>query len=194
MDTSGSSTSRSLVARLKSRDEHAWERLVALYGPLIYHWCRKCGLSPEDSADTTQDTFGRVSSSIASFRRQREGDTFRGWLWTITRNLVRDHTRSDQGVHAAGGTEMQQALSSLVDDDLPPDENSPNSPMADVVQRAMDAVRNDFNDQTWQAFQLTVFQNHNATQAAEKIGMTPAAVRKAKSRVLQRLREELGDL
>jgi hypothetical protein len=33
----------------------------------------------------------------------------------------------------------------------------------------------------------------DAAHAAEELGMTPGAVRVAKSRVLHRLREELGD-
>src|SRR5262249_61127710 len=34
------STSRSLLERVRADDPAAWERLVGLYSPLVYHWCR----------------------------------------------------------------------------------------------------------------------------------------------------------
>ena len=56
----------------------------------MYHWCRRCALTPEDTADVFQEVFRAVALHIADFRRDREGDTFRGWLRTITRNKVAD--------------------------------------------------------------------------------------------------------
>src|SRR5436309_2947113 len=50
-------TSLSLLARARTREAAAWERLVDLYAPLVYHWCRRCGLSAEDSADVFQEVF-----------------------------------------------------------------------------------------------------------------------------------------
>src|SRR5262249_36516259 len=45
---SASSTSANLLARAVARDPRAWERLVALYAPLILGWCRRWGLRLED--------------------------------------------------------------------------------------------------------------------------------------------------
>ncbi|HCO22386.1 MAG TPA: hypothetical protein DIT97_04730 [Gimesia maris] len=47
---------------------------------------------------------------------------------------------------------------------------------------------------TWQAFLRTTVGGESSTDVAESLGLTPAAVRKAKSRTLQRLRKQLGDL
>src|SRR5438094_6344454 len=76
-DGGGAPTSLSLLARVKARQEAAWERLVALYGPLVYSWCLRAGLQPADAADVGQDVFTAVLRNIASFRRDRPGDTFR---------------------------------------------------------------------------------------------------------------------
>ena len=66
-------------------------------------------------------------------------------------------------------------------------------PLVGLLHRAMKAIRDEFEQRTWQAFWLTAAQGHAAPEAADRLGMTPAAVRKAKSRVLRRLRDELGD-
>ena len=44
-------TSLGLLARARANDAAAWGRLVALYAPLVFHWCRRWGLQEEDAAD-----------------------------------------------------------------------------------------------------------------------------------------------
>src|SRR5262245_32429982 len=91
--SSSTGTARSLLERARDRDPAAWERMVTLYAPLVFHWCRAWGLRDQDAADVFQDVFQAVAAHIAEFRRDRSGDTFRGWLRTITRNKVNDHFR-----------------------------------------------------------------------------------------------------
>src|SRR4051794_38956050 len=79
-------TSPSLLLRVQGNQAAAWERLVELYAPLVYHWCRRARLGEEDTADVFQEVFRAVARTIGAFRRDRAGDTFRGWLRTITRN------------------------------------------------------------------------------------------------------------
>src|SRR3954451_16054692 len=87
------SISNSLLEGVKSRDARAWQRLVDLYGPLVYHWCCRPGLRREDRADIFQEVFRTLAEKIDIFCRDRPGGTFRGWLRTITRNKIADHFR-----------------------------------------------------------------------------------------------------
>ena len=103
-----------LLERVKADDAAAWDRLVDLYAPLVYRWCRRCDLPEQDTADVFQDVFQAVATHIAGFRKEKEGDTFRGWLRTITRNKVRDHFRKlGREPAGEGGTEAQIRLSEL---------------------------------------------------------------------------------
>src|ERR1022692_3821863 len=97
MHGQSTSTSTSLLQRLKARDEHGWQRLLTLYGPTVYGWCRHAGLSAEGAGDVGQLVFEAGARSIADFRRERPGDSFRGWVWTITRNKIRDLCRRNAG-------------------------------------------------------------------------------------------------
>jgi RNA polymerase sigma-70 factor (ECF subfamily) len=113
------STSSSLLARVKANDTQAWQRLSDLYGPLVYHWCRRSGLHAEDAADVVQEVFRSVAASIPQFQKECEGDTFRGWLWTVTRNRVRDHVRASRNKpQAAGGTDAYTRLAWISTDPL----------------------------------------------------------------------------
>ena len=53
-------------------------------------------------------------------------------------------------------------------------------------------ARTEFRENTWKSFQRTAIDGLNATEVAEELGMSPSAVRKARSRVTQRLEEALG--
>jgi len=60
--------------------------------------------------------------------------------------------------------------------------------------RALELIRAEFEDRTWQAFWRVTVDGQPTKDVAQELGVTPSAVRLAKSRVLRRLREELGDL
>src|SRR5687768_5002943 len=99
------STASSLVAGVKALDPAAWRRLAALYGPLVYGWARRAGLRGEDAADVVQEVFRAVAARAAQLRHGGPGDSFRGWLWTVTRNKLRDFWRDRSGTaEAAGGS------------------------------------------------------------------------------------------
>src|SRR5262249_38820643 len=53
-------TSRSLLERIKANDAAAWDQLVTLYGPLVFHWCRSWDLQDQDTADVCQEVFQAV--------------------------------------------------------------------------------------------------------------------------------------
>jgi len=190
-----STTSLSLLARAQARQADAWERLVELYGPLVYHWCRQWRLPDADTADVFQEVFQAVAAHLDRFRRAHAGDTFRGWLRTITRNKVRDHFR-DRQHHpaAAGGSEIQQQFLQVPDPILPDTDPSEEDVRRRQLLQALDWIAGDFEPRTWQAFWKVQVEGQDTAAVAQELDMTAAAVRKAKYRVLQRLREELKDL
>jgi RNA polymerase sigma-70 factor (ECF subfamily) len=55
-------------------------------------------------------------------------------------------------------------------------------------------IRGAIEWRTWQAFWLTAVEGRLPRDVALELGISPGAVRVAKSRVLKRLRDELGGL
>jgi RNA polymerase sigma-70 factor (ECF subfamily) len=190
-----SATSLSLLQRIRDGDQSGWRRVVELYTPLVHHWCRRWGTDGADADDVVQEVFQAAAVSIGSFRREREGDTFRGWLRGITRNklLLFWRSKGRNPEPAAGGSEAQQRLQELPgpdEADAPEDADQ----LSALFHRALDMLRGEFEPRTWQAFWRTTVDGLTATDAGAELGMSANAVRMAKSRVLRRLREELGDL
>jgi RNA polymerase sigma-70 factor (ECF subfamily) len=189
----GDSTSRSLICRLKAADPEAWRRLVDLYGPLVYSWCRQARMQPADAADVLQEVFRAVAGKIGEFRHDRPGDTFRGWLRVIARNKIRDHYRSREGqLEAAGGSDAYRRFLELSDDASESDHSR--VALSGLFHQGLAQIQAEFEARTWQAFWEVTVRERPAPEVAQQLGMTPAAVRQAKSRVLRRLRQQLGDL
>ena len=55
----------------------------------------------------------------------------------------------------------------------------------------LEIVKADFREKTWQAFYRTAVDGQTSQAVAEELGMQAAAVRRAKFRVLKRLRDAL---
>jgi RNA polymerase sigma-70 factor (ECF subfamily) len=188
----GPTTPLSLLERARGRDEHAWSRLVALYHPLLLFWCERAGLSASDAEDVAQEVFASVAGNLCSFRRDRPGDTFRGWLRVITRNAVLAHFRRDNGRPCAEGGEAAwtrlQTLAALLT-------GAEEEPEIDLLYRAaVEQVRAEFEERTWRAFWRTGIDGRPPADLVAELGMTAAAIRQAKSRVLRRLKQEVGEL
>ena len=188
-------THLSLLLRLKANDAAAWNRLVVLYAPLVYYWCRKLDLPDQDADDVFQDVFQSVAAKIATFRKEQPGDTFRGWLRVITRNKIHDHFRRlGREPQAAGGTDANLRLSQLPAVEDSEDDDDEKHAYQQLTHRALELIRCEFTPRTWEAFWRVVVDDQRPVDVAQELAMRPGTVRVAKSRVLRRLRQELGEL
>ena len=187
-----SSTSYSLLQRACGHDPRAWQRISDLYVPLVYGWVRKSGLQESDAADIVQEVFQSLAARLETFRHDRPGDSFYGWLYTITRNKIRDHFRNGAGwPGAAGGTAANVQLRELPAESS---EEEADQLTADLARRAAELMKVDFEQRTWQVFWRIVVDQARPADVAEEFGMSAAAVYQAKSRVLRHLRRELDGL
>jgi RNA polymerase sigma-70 factor, ECF subfamily len=186
-------TSTSLLRRAVACESDAWERIVAIYSPLVRHWCRQAGIPDQDIQDVSQEVFAAISSNLGKFQADRPDTTFRAWMRGIARHKLQ-HYFQDRGEPAAGGTDAQMRLQEVP---TPPDELELSEAPADVAgvyHRAVQLVRDQFEERTWQAFWRVVIEDHSPTEVGADMGITANAVRQAKSRVLRRLKEEMGEL
>ena len=91
----------------------------------------------------------------------------------------------------AGGTDAYHTLQALADDldgdDAPPEVDG-------LHRRALELVRCSFEEKTWQAFWATAIEGRSPVDVATEQGVSAAAIRMAKSRVLRRLKEEFGEM
>ena len=191
-------TSLSLIDQVKRQDIQAWHRLVELYSPLIHYWCSSLDVPRQDMPDVFQEVFCAVAKSIDKYNPHQTGATFRGWLRVVTRNKVIDQFRkSSRSPKPFGGTEAKHRLEQVAESWPTESDSSLNSnersAYRDLFRRALENIRPSFKPQTWQAFWRVAVEGMATDIVAQELDMKPGTVRVAKSRVLQRLRHELGD-
>ena len=182
-------TSASLLDRLKnSPDEASWRRLDDLYRPLIRAWLRHDPSLGEDVEDLTQEILHVVCTELAGFERQRIG-SFRRWLRTITVHRLQGFYRSRKGKPRAAGGE-ESPLEQLADDRSDLSALCDREHDAHVLRKLMEWLAAEFHPTHVAAFRRVVIEGATPAQAAEELGVTVNVVLLARSRMLNRVRQE----
>ncbi len=188
-------TRASLLVQIRDgANQGAWQEFVNLYGPVVYGFARKRGLQDADAADLMQDVLRSVSSAVGRLDYDRKQGTFRGWLFTITRNKVFNFL-SARRIRPRGSGDS--ATNRLLDAQPAGSDGSDAWELEyqrRVASLAMDRIKGEFQENTWQAFWLTAVEAMAAPEVAKQLRMSPGAVYVAKSRVLARLKDEVEAL
>ncbi len=195
-ETSSHATRSSLLHRARQRDALAWRELVDLYGPLIAYWCRQCRIDDHSTADCVQDVFASVAIAIDAFQPERSAGSFRAWLWTITRRKVLDHLRrANRSPNATGGSTAFGLLQQVVDvNTIPEEEPTGELQLQLLTKRGLAQVESEFEPKTWQAFWRSAVDGIATEIVARELNISSAAVRQSRSRILRRIRQQMGDL
>ena len=148
------------------------------------------------TADCVQEVFSSVSRNLASYQPKHASGAFRAWLWTIARNKIIDamRARNSQAIPTGGSSAnlaMQQVVAPSESTDEEPEDLEQTIAL---VHRAMSRVEGDFEPRTWQVFYRSVFDQIATSVVAEEFDISQAAVRQIRSRILRRIRQQLGDV
>ena len=186
-------TSSSLLVRMRNNDPDGWKRFVHLYSPLVYRWCRQCGLQADFAADVGQEVFRAVVGAISKYRHHQQGNTFRGWLRTITVNKVRDFVRDQPiGCDGIGGSDALNLLYERIDG-APISDDSRGDELV-VLRQAIEMVLSSYDETTRRAFWRAAVDGWDPVDVAQELGLTVNSVYLAKSRIKHRLRQEFAGL
>jgi RNA polymerase sigma-70 factor, ECF subfamily len=192
-------TRLSLISRAVARQTDAWTELVDLYGPLVAHWCRRFGCDTHATADCVQEVFTAVYISLGRYQPGERAGSFRAWLWTITANKLRDRLRAERPHdRARGGSSAMRGMHAIADPndamaEIPDEEPTSSDELRGLMVRAMEQVRAEFEPKTWDIFIRSVVDQLSTQAVAQQYQITEATVRKIRSRIMRRLRKQLGD-
>ena len=187
-------TKISLILRLGSSDSdnEAWVRFVTQYGPLLETWCRqwqrRLGLG--DSEDMVQAVHAKLLAALKNFDYDRN-KSFRGWLRTLTDNVVKDLARAEgRQPRAAGGDveldcldaseSLQKRLETMFD--------------TERLAAALEAVRASAGAARFEIFEKVELGGLSVAEVAEALNIPRARVHMACFEVRRRLREHLARL
>ncbi len=174
----------SLLLRLRNADDQAArERLVTLFLPFVTKWSRRLGLPPQDAEDLVQDVFTTLFERFAVSQYNPE-KSFRGWLFGMMRHKARAK-RKDAFERKRVPLDLGAVPAHEVSE---PDDGTFER---ELVRSALEVIRTEVELKTFEAFVRCKLKGQPAQEVAKELKMTEAAVYKAVSRVMQRLRTDL---
>jgi RNA polymerase sigma-70 factor (ECF subfamily) len=166
-------THASLIAGLRDESPGAWDRFNRLYRPWLLAWTgHHLGFQSEDAEEVVQQVMLDLN---LEFRAQRSGTrpafvhngrcgAFRSWLRSITRHRALAFLRSGRLRRpVANGEEVLRQFQ---------DPNSALSALWDqeheqqVIRQAWEVVKNEFEDNVWQAVGEVLFKGRRAREVA----------------------------
>lgn len=177
-------TSRTLLQSAQAGDESAWQRIAAVYQPLIRRWARFGGVSEADLADVCQEVLFAASLKLKDFQRERTG-SFRRWLKNITRNKVVSQWRKRR---LAANEPLPDDLAEAADTSAVISEERHY-----LFERIVESVRSQFEEATWQMFRMTCMDGRPIADVAAELGKSRGAIDIARSRVLAYIREHFAE-
>ena len=192
---SGSPTRPSLLVRIRDRgDRAAWVQFAEIYSPLLHRFARRHGLQEADANDLVQEVLKAIATAAERLEYDPRRGSFRGWLYAVARSKLSDllaaRARQAQGSGDSGVQGLLEQQPAPADDSAEWD--------AEYERRlfawAAEQVRADFQEKTWQAFWQTAVEGRPAAQVGEALGLSVGAVYVAKSRVMDRLKEQVQEL
>jgi RNA polymerase sigma-70 factor, ECF subfamily len=191
---SGTGTSTGLLQRAILREADAWNKLVGLYGPLVYWWCRRWGLQPGDAENVGQEVFVRVFEGLPAFRGATGSGSFRGWILQIAHHCVVDHVRDqDPANQPTGGSDAQDVLHRI-----PAPETQEKQQLTEdqglLLKQALALLQGEFSPRDVDAFSQLVLFGRKPVEVAAELKIKTGAVYAIKSRIIQRLKEEFRGL
>jgi RNA polymerase sigma-70 factor (ECF subfamily) len=136
-----------------------------------------------------------VVKHLPGFEHSGNRGAFRSWLRTIVCSRTIDYWRSaGASTQASGGSGAKAALEQIADPDSDLNRQWDEEHDRYVLGCLLDLVEEEFEPPTLRAFRRLALDGAGGAAVAGELGMSMAAVYVAKSRVLQRIRQEAKGL
>jgi RNA polymerase sigma-70 factor (ECF subfamily) len=188
-------TRHSLLLRAQGSQADAWSDLTDLYRPLSIAWIKRQGVPGVDVEDLSQDILLSVVTHLPTFEHSGHRGTFRSWLRTIVCNRATDYWRTTgASTQKGGGSDGAHALEQIADPDSDLNRQWDEEHDPYVLRCLLAAVEEEFEPATLSAFRRLALDGAGGALVAGELGMSVAAVYRAKSRVLERIRQDAEGL
>jgi RNA polymerase sigma-70 factor (ECF subfamily) len=175
-------------------DQAAWQEFVEIYRPVILRFAQRKGMQSADAEDIAQDVLAAVAKAV----EQREHDLtrarFRTWLHRVAKNAILNAVMRGKPDRGSGDAALQAILNQHESCGGPDSRLLRLEYRREMFRWAAEQVRKEFRQDTWDAFWLTSIEGRSVEAVAEELGKNPGAVYAARSRILRRIQEKVGEV
>lgn len=169
-----------LIARWRGGDQRAATTLVERHAQGIARFVASLG-ERDEVEEVVQDTFVRAFGSLDSFRGE---STFRTWLLTIARNLLRDRQR---------GRKRSRNLVEIHDEDIVSSSDALEGTVAAETEQRLRAAVETLSPMQRSIFTLRVTEGLSYKEIAIAVGSTEGAARVHYHNAVRVIREKIDE-
>ena len=191
-------TRHSLLSRLKDwGDQKSWKVFFDTYWKFIYNAAIRAGLSDAEAQDVVQETVIAVSKKIPAFVYDPLKGSFKTWLMRQTRWRIKGQLRKRMPIEnsEAGPTAAPFDIEGIPDPTVSALETLWEEEwQRNLLEAAMDRVKNRVDVQQYQVFDLCVRQKWSVSRAAKSLKITVARVYMAKHRIGNLIKKEIEQM
>ena len=186
-------TRGSLLLRLKEGDtvakELSWNDFYEVYAPIISGFARRSGCPAGDVDDIVHEVMTNFFRAAERFEYDPRLGRFRGYLKTAAINALRQRYRKNRRKTSFDPAWLEEHPGRT-------DTLWAREWLGQLIVRAIETVRatSSIETRSWDAFELYGRRNVPIDEVSERLDMSPQAIRKAKSRIAQLIRDEIARL
>lgn len=188
-------TRASLLIRVRDpADQAAWEEFVEIYRPVILRMAWKKGIQNADAEDLAQQVLVSVSKAVEQRAHDHERAKFRTWLHQVAHNAILNSLTRGKPDRGSGDSAHLAMLQQQASHDGPDSELLRLEYRREVFRWAARQIRQEFHEDTWNAFWLTAVDGRDCDEVAKELGKNRGAIYAARSRVMRRIQEQVSEL
>lgn len=185
-------TRASLLIRVRDpADQAAWHEFVEIYRPVVLRLARQKGMQQADADDVAQQILLSIARAVESYDSER--GRFRAWLNRVAHNAILNAITRAKPDRGAGDTRVLAILDQQEAHDGPESDLLRLEYRREVFRWAARQVRQEFHEDTWNAFWRTAVDGQECEVVAKELGKKRGAIYVARSRVTQRIQEKVAD-
>ena len=185
-------TRGSLLLRLQAgatlERELSWESFYDRYVPLIKGFARRAGAGEEESDDVAQEVMANFFRAASRFEYDPSLGRFRGYLKACTLNAMRSRWRRKKDQ-----VDVDASTGLAIEDESHAEKEWEQEWIRSAIARGLEIVKRNsgMSDQSWEAFELYGRREVPIDEVSQRLGMSPEAIRQAKSRISRLVRAEI---
>lgn len=169
-----------LIKRAQEGDRDAFSEIYNLFYKKIYRYCQFHTNNIELAQDICQETFLKAWKALPSFL-PKKGGTLQAYLFKIARNLLIDWSRKKKE------SKLEEHLN------LESNENLIDQIERNAAIKTVRAAIMQLDDFEQQIITLHYFEELSGAEIASVVGMNEGAVRVRTHRILEKLKELIGE-
>ena len=189
-------TRETLLVRVRHQhDEAAWQEFVHYYRGFVFNIARSMGLSHHDAEEVVQTVMVQLWKKLPEFEYDSRKGRFRGWLCTVTANVVKTMIqRKSRDLDRLTPGEQEELASYLHEIKATPnDELAEQEWMGYIITLAWNKVQEELGANEKAAFEM-VSQGVAVEEVSQRLGIATSSVYVYKKRVTDRLKLEVARL